>query len=105
MEDLYVLIMFAVIETGGKQYIVREGSIIKVEKLNIEKGNEVEFDNVISLANYHSNNVKVKAEVLEHKRGDKVVIFKKKRRKNYRRKTGHRQHITTLRINNITSED
>jgi large subunit ribosomal protein L21 len=96
--------MFAVIETGGKQYLVKQGSIIKVEKLEAEEGQEVEIKKVVCVSNgcpsYNSNGV-VKAEVLEQRRGEKLIIFKKKRRKNYRRKTGHRQYITVLRINEI----
>ncbi|APR97885.1 50S ribosomal protein L21 [Wolbachia endosymbiont of Folsomia candida] len=96
--------MFAVIETGGKQYLVKKGSIIKVEKLEAEEGKEVEISKVVCVSNNglsYSSNVTVKAEVLEQCRGEKIIIFKKKRRKNYRRKTGHRQHITVLRINEI----
>lgn len=96
--------MFAVIETGGKQYIVKKGSIIKVEKLEAEQGKEVEIRKVVCLSDNglsHSPNSIVKAEVLEQCRGEKLIIFKKKRRKNYRRKTGHRQYITVLRINEI----
>ena len=96
--------MFAVIETGGKQYLVKKGSIIKVEKLEAEEGKEVEINKVVCLSNSGlscSSNAIVKAEVLEQCRGEKIIIFKKKRRKNYRRKTGHRQHITVLRINEI----
>mgnify|MGYP004572950007 CR=1 FL=1 len=97
--------MFAVIETGGKQYLVKEGSIIKVEKLEAEEKKEVEINKVICTSNNglsYSSNATVKAEVLEQCRGEKIIIFKKKRRKNYRRKTGHRQYITVLRINEIS---
>ncbi|MGL9732557.1 MAG: 50S ribosomal protein L21 [Wolbachia sp.] len=96
--------MFAVIETGGKQYLVKKGSIIKIEKLEVEEGKEIEIDKVVFLSDNglsYSPNATVKAEVLEQRRGEKVIIFKKKRRKNYRRKTGHRQYITVLRINEI----
>ncbi|NEV49917.1 50S ribosomal protein L21 [Wolbachia pipientis] len=96
--------MFAVIETGGKQYLVKEGSIIKVEKLEVEEKKEVEINKVICISNNglsYSSNATVKAEVLEQCRGEKIIIFKKKRRKNYRRRTGHRQYITVLRINEI----
>ncbi|WP_395462997.1 50S ribosomal protein L21 [Wolbachia endosymbiont of Cantharis cryptica] len=96
--------MFAVIETGGKQYLVKKGSIIKVEKLEVEEGKEVEINKVICLSDNglsYPSNATVKAEVLEQRRGEKIIIFKKKRRKNYRRKTGHRQYITVLRINEI----
>lgn len=96
--------MFAVIDTGGKQYLVKKGSIIKVEKLEAEEGKEIEINKVIcvlnnGLSSFHG--ATVKAEVLEQRRGEKIIIFKKKRRKNYRRKTGHRQYITVLRINEI----
>ncbi|QMV45627.1 50S ribosomal protein L21 [Wolbachia pipientis] len=96
--------MFAVIETGGKQYLVKEGSIIKVEKLEVEEKKGVEINKVICISNNglsYSSNATVKAEVLEQCRGEKIIIFKKKRRRNYRRKTGHRQYITVLRINEI----
>ncbi|MDG7055226.1 MAG: 50S ribosomal protein L21 [Wolbachia endosymbiont of Menacanthus eurysternus] len=96
--------MFAVVETGGKQYLVKKGSVIKVEKLEAEEGKEVEIDKVVCLSDNglsYSSNATVKAEVLEQCRGEKIIIFKKKRRKNYRRKTGHRQYITVLRINEI----
>ena len=96
--------MFAVIETGGKQYLVKKGSVIKVEKLEAEEGKEVEIDKVVCLSDNglsYSPNATVKAEVLEQCREEKIIIFKKKRRKNYRRKTGHRQYITILRINEI----
>ncbi|MGL9758812.1 MAG: 50S ribosomal protein L21 [Wolbachia sp.] len=96
--------MFAVIETGGKQYLVKKGSIIKVERLEAEEKEEVEINKVICISNNglsYSSNATVKAEVLEQCRGEKIIIFKKKRRKNYRRKTGHRQYITVLRINEI----
>ncbi|MGL9682119.1 MAG: 50S ribosomal protein L21 [Wolbachia sp.] len=96
--------MFAVIKTGGKQYLVKKGSVIKVEKLKAKEGKEVEIDKVVCLSDNglsYLPNATVKAEVLEQRRGEKIIIFKKKRRKNYRRKTGHRQYITILRINEI----
>lgn len=99
--------MFAVIETGGKQYLVKKGSIIKVEKLEAEKGQEIEINKVVCTSNDGLSfpaNATVKAEVLEQCRGEKIIIFKKKRRKNYRRKTGHRQYITVLRINEISHQ-
>ncbi len=103
--------MFAVIKTGGKQYRVEEGNIIKVEKLNGESGDKITFDNVLmagegSKVTVGSPLVKgasVVAEVLEQTRADKVIVFKKKRRHNYRRKKGHRQHITVLRVTGISA--
>lgn len=96
--------MFAVIETGGKQYIVKKGSIIRVERLEAEAGEEVQISKVVCLSNdglSYSPDATIKAEVLEQCRGEKIIIFKKKRRKNYRRKAGHRQYLTVLRINEI----
>lgn len=97
--------MFAVIETGGKQYLVKKGSIIKVERLQAEEKEEVKISKVICVSSNGlscSSNAVVKAEVLEQCRDKKIIIFKKKRRKNYRRKNGHRQYITVLRINEIS---
>ncbi|XGA08700.1 MAG: 50S ribosomal protein L21 [Wolbachia endosymbiont of Xenopsylla cheopis] len=98
--------MFAVIETGGKQYTIKEGDIIKVEKLKANQDAEISIDNVLfvngqSSPVFNSINAVVKAQVLEQCRGEKVIIFKKKRRKNYRRKKGHRQYLTILRITGI----
>ncbi|OCA06335.1 50S ribosomal protein L21 [Wolbachia endosymbiont of Trichogramma pretiosum] len=96
--------MFAVIETGGKQYLVEKGSVIKVERLQAEEKEEVEINRVICVSSNGlscSSNAVVKAEVLRQCRDKKIIIFKKKRRKNYRRKNGHRQYITVLRINEI----
>ncbi|QKX01739.1 50S ribosomal protein L21 [Wolbachia endosymbiont of Cruorifilaria tuberocauda] len=101
--------MFAVIETGGKQYLVKKGSVIKVEKLEAEDGKEVEINKVVCLSSdgslFYSPNAIVKAKVLEQCRGQKLLIFKKKRRKNYRRKTGHRQYVTVLCINEINLQE
>jgi large subunit ribosomal protein L21 len=97
--------MFAVVETGGKQYQVEVGDVIKVEKLEIGVGTKFNFDRVLlvndKIGTPTLENAKVEAEVLEHKKADKDIIFKKKRRHNYRRKIGHRQNITVLRIKNI----
>ncbi len=103
--------MFAVIKTGGKQYCVEEGNIIKVEKLKGESGDKITFDEVLmagegSKVTVGSPTVKgasVAAEILEQARADKIIVFKKKRRHNYRRKKGHRQHITVLRVTGISA--
>ena len=103
--------MFAVIKTGGKQFKVAENDIIKVEKLDAEAGAEVELNEVLMVGGDKDVKVgspviegaKVTAEVLEQTRAAKVLIFKKKRRHNYRRKKGHRQHQTVLRIKAISS--
>ncbi len=102
--------MFAVIKTGGKQYKVAKNGVVKVEKLAAELGSTIIFDQVLAVTDANGNvtigaplvkNVVVSAEVLEHKKADKVIIFKKKRRHNYRRKKGHRQEIVVLRIQDI----
>ena len=94
---------FAIFQTGGKQYRVAEGDIIKVEKLNAE-GN-IEFDQVLMVGDKVGTpfveGAKIVAEVIEQKRADKILVFKKKRRQNYRRTAGHRQFITVLKIKEI----
>lgn len=101
--------MYAVIETGGKQYRVSPGDIIRVEKLAAESGQSVEFDRVLMVAEGEQIRVgnpllagaKVTAVVKAHGRGDKIWIFKLRRRKNSRRNAGHRQHYTELEITGI----
>ena len=100
--------MYAVIKTGGKQYRVAAGDVIKVEKLEGEVGNSVAFDQVLMVGGDEArigtptvDGATVTAEVLEQGKGDKVLIFKKKRRQKYRRTRGHRQHQTVLRISDI----
>ncbi|MBN1324954.1 MAG: 50S ribosomal protein L21 [Alphaproteobacteria bacterium] len=94
---------FAIFQTGGKQYRVKVGDIIKVEKLSSE--GDVEFDQVLMVGGTVGNplvaGAKVVAEILEQKRNDKILVFKKKRRQNYRRTKGHRQYITVLKIKEI----
>jgi len=101
--------MFAVIKTGGKQYKVAKDDIIIVEKLNAEAGKSVAFDEVL-LAGKNGDvkvgapllkGAEVKGEVLEQRKGAKVIIFKKKRRQTYRRKRGHRQNETVVKITSI----
>lgn len=101
--------MFAVIRTGGKQYRVEEGSVIRVEKLmDLEAGKTVTIDDVIMVTDGAKTSLgadvakaTVTAEVLEQTRDKKIIIFKKKRRQNYRRKAGHRQYKTVLRIKDV----
>ncbi len=94
---------FAIFQTGGKQYRVQAGDVIKVEKLNAD-GN-IEFDQVLMVGDKVGapfvDGAKVVAQVIEQKRDDKVLVFKKKRRHNYRRTRGHRQYITVLKITEI----
>lgn len=93
----------AIFQTGGKQYRVKAGDFVKVEKLNAD--GTVEFDQVLMLDDKVGtpfvDGARVVAQVLEQKRGDKILVFKKKRRQNYRRTHGHRQHITVLKITEI----
>ena len=101
--------MFAVICTGGKQYKVTAGSVLLVEKLSHEAGEKVHLKNVLMLSSEKSTefgapvleNVEVVAEVREQIKDKKVIIFKKKRRQNYRRKRGHRQLKTVLHVVDI----
>ncbi|GAK44331.1 50S ribosomal protein L21 [Tepidicaulis marinus] len=102
--------MFAVIKTGGKQYKVAKDDVITVEKLAAEAGSTVELDEVLMLGGEGAqtkigaplvDGAKVTAEVVDQTRARKIIVFKKKRRQNYRRKAGHRQHQTVLKITNI----
>lgn len=102
--------MFAVIRTGGKQYKVTAGDVIKVEKVAGEVGAKVQFSDVLAITNDSGqvtigsptvSNASVTGIILEQGRDEKVIIFKKKRRHNYRRKKGHRQEVTWLRVREI----
>ncbi|MBF0094940.1 MAG: 50S ribosomal protein L21 [Alphaproteobacteria bacterium] len=97
--------MFAVIKTGGKQYRVAKDDVLVVEKLLAEPGVSVTFDQVLMVGDRVGAPVvagaQVTAEVLRQVRGDKIIVFKKKRRQNYRRKRGHRQHLTLVKITGI----
>lgn len=101
--------MYAVVESGGKQYRVSPGETIALEKLPGEVGALVELGHVLLVSDDDGIKVgrptlagaKVVAEIIAQERGPKVIVFKFKRRKNYRRKTGHRQELTTLRIKEI----
>lgn len=100
--------MYAVIRTGGKQYRVAPEDIIEIEKVAGEAGEIVQFGEVLMLGGDKPqfgapliDGASVAAQVIEQKRADKILVFKKKRRKNYRRKKGHRQHLTAVRITEI----
>ncbi|MBM4190353.1 MAG: 50S ribosomal protein L21 [Betaproteobacteria bacterium] len=102
--------MYAVIRTGGKQYKVAAGGKLKVESLPVEVGSEVEIQDVLMVSDGDKISVGaptvagavVKATVLSHGRGQKVIIFKMRRRKHYRKTQGHRQNYTEIRIDGIT---
>lgn len=90
--------MFAVIRTGGKQYKVAKDDKIRVEKIEASAGDAVECEVIYAEG---GKKAKVTAKVLEHKRDPKIIIFKKKRRQNYRRKKGHKQERTILQITEV----
>ncbi|WP_035066470.1 50S ribosomal protein L21 [Nitratidesulfovibrio termitidis] len=100
--------MYAIIETGGKQFRVEEGGKIFVEKLEAEAGSEIVIDKVLMLGGGafsvgapYVEGAKVTAEVVEHGRGEKLIVFKKWRRNDSRKKQGHRQDFTALKIKAI----
>ena len=102
--------MQAVIKTGGKQYRVKPGDIIKVEKIDGNPGDSVEFNEVLMVTDPQKENklglpllkdYSVKGEILDHVKGEKITVFKFKRKKGYRRKKGHRQVYTSIRIKEV----
>ena len=102
--------MYALVEIKGKQYKAAEGILLKVDHIDAEPGNQVEFDSVllvsddknVKVGQPYVKGVKVKAVVEEHGRDKKILVFKYKRRKNYRRTRGHRQQFSLLRVQEIT---
>ncbi|MCL2718442.1 MAG: 50S ribosomal protein L21 [Lachnospiraceae bacterium] len=101
--------MYAIIETGGKQYKVSEGDIIKVEKLDAEAGNTVTFDQVIAISNKGMKvaadvaNATVSASVIEQGRDKKIIVYKFKAKTGYHKKQGHRQSYTKVKIEKINA--
>jgi len=101
--------MYAVIQTGGKQYKVEAGQRLKVEQLAVEAGSDLILDHVLCIANGDQiqigapllQSAKVNAKVIGHGRGEKVMIFKMRRRKHYKKSQGHRQNFTEIEIQSI----
>jgi large subunit ribosomal protein L21 len=101
--------MFAILRTGAKQYRVQEGDVLCVEKLNKEKGEKFTFNEVLLVEDGKKTligtpfveNALVKAEIIENLKDDKVIVFKKRRREQYKRKRGHRQELTRIKIEEI----
>lgn len=101
--------MYAIIKTGGKQYRVSQGQTLRVEKLDAEKGQSVQLDQVLLVGGDGSTRIgaprvegaHVEAQVVRHARARKVIIFKKRRRKGYHKKQGHRQTFTEIRVTGI----
>jgi large subunit ribosomal protein L21 len=105
--------MFAVIQTGGKQYKVAKNSVIKIEKIDGTPGSKVEFDQVLMIGESSKasfigtpmvKGASVTAEIMDQLKDSKILVFKKKRRQNYRRKHGHRQELTEIKILDITKK-
>ncbi|HVQ36252.1 MAG TPA: 50S ribosomal protein L21 [Pyrinomonadaceae bacterium] len=95
---------YAVIRTGGKQFVVEKGSTIRIPSVDTEAGQSIELAALLSSGDGEgadSAGAKVSATVVDHGRGAKIVVFKKKRRKHYKRKQGHRQGYTTITIDSI----
>ncbi|HEX2205631.1 MAG TPA: 50S ribosomal protein L21 [Longimicrobium sp.] len=101
--------MYAIIRTGGRQFRAEPGKTLRIPSLDIEPGQEVRFEDVLLGADGDSikigapvvSGAAVTGEVVRHGRGEKIIIFKHKRRKNYRRKQGHRQGFTEVRVSDI----
>ena len=104
--------MFAIIETGGKQYRVQQGSCLQIEKLDTEAGSEVTFDKVLLVKQGDSTTIgapyvdkaRVEAKVIDQVRGKKIRIIKFKRRKHHMRTAGHRQYLTNVEVTAIHKE-
>jgi large subunit ribosomal protein L21 len=100
---------YAIIRTGGKQYRVAPGDFVQLEKLDGELGSELQFTDVlmtsqdgnVQVGNPTVSGASVTAQVVRQGRAKKILVFKKKRRKNYRRRQGHRQYITTVKVTGI----
>jgi len=101
--------MYAIVEIAGQQFKVEKDQQIFVHRLDQKEGDKVSFDNVLLVDNDGKIKVgapavkgaKVDASVIEHLKGDKVIVFKKKRRKGFKKKNGHRQYLTSIKIENI----
>ena len=104
--------MHAVIKTGGKQYIVKPGDVIDIEKISGEPGEDVSFEEVllvsadgedVKVGSPLVESAKVEGRIVRQKKGEKIIVFKFKRRKGYRKKAGHRQNLTSVEITNISA--
>lgn len=104
--------MIAVFKTGGKQYSVKPGQILKVEKIEGKKGDNLSFNNILVISDGSQNSIgtplikgaSIEAKILDQIRDKKITVFKKKKRKNYRLTKGHRQYLTVLKIESILKD-
>jgi large subunit ribosomal protein L21 len=102
--------MFVIVTIAGQQFKVEEGNELFVHRLDANEGDQVSFEDVllvdqdgeVTLGKPNVDGAQVNASVVEHLKGDKVIVFKKKRRKGYRKKNGHRQHFTKIKVDGIT---
>ena len=106
--------MFVVFENGGKQYKAKKDDVLKLEKFDCKKNEKIKIDNILLLSDEHNqitigtphvNGVELHAKVIDNVKDKKVLIFKKKRRHNYRRKLGHRQNLVLVKITDIVSKN
>ena len=103
--------MIAVFKTGGKQYFVKPGQILKVEKIEGKKGDSLSFNNILAITDGSENIIgtplikgaSIEAKIIDQIRDKKIIVFKKRRRKNYRLTQGHRQYLTVLKIESIST--
>jgi large subunit ribosomal protein L21 len=98
--------MFAIVNIAGQQFKVKKDDKLFVHRLEGNAGDKVEFSEILMVSNdgnisVNNANMKVQAEIIDHLKGDKVIVFKKKRRKGYIKKNGHRQYLTQIKINEI----
>ena len=104
--------MIAIFKTGGKQYIAQPGQILKVEKIKGKKGDNLSFNHILAISDGKDNTIGtplvkgalIEAKILDQIRDKKIIVFKKKRRKNYRLTQGHRQYLTVLKIETISKD-
>lgn len=106
MQKYFRFIMFAIVNIAGQQFKVRKDDTLFVHRLDGNEGDKVEFSDVLMVSNngnitMKNGSTKVQAEIIEHLKGDKVIVFKKKRRKGYMKKNGHRQYLTKIKVNEI----
>jgi len=106
LQKYFRYIMFAIVNIAGQQFKVKQNDELFVHRLSGNAGDKVEFSNVLMVSNggnitVGKNATKVQAEIIDHLKGDKVIVFKKKRRKGYQKSNGHRQYLTKIKINEI----